>query len=262
MKDKLLTIGQLAKQAGVAPSAIRYYEAEDLLAPQERTEAGYRMYTADALQQLAFIKRAQHLGFSLQDIRQLLDFQRDRHHSSPALLQLVEQRYLEIEHQVTNLLIHRHEMNLFMRSLYFMDENIKEVFLSEIPNHICNDPLQYPAFEVLDWLIGVTHCQISFAEANSLLEPLRGMHFHLWREEDTYFILVVSEEKRVYDALTKLAEFEADCTAHNSAESLPPGVTVEEEGFLIQAKGKNAFIYARLFLALEQREFDQVQRKL
>jgi hypothetical protein len=77
------------------------------------------------------------------------------------------------------------------------------------------------------------------------------MHFHLWRDDDTYYILVVSEAKEVYLALQKLADFEADCTAHNSAESLPPGVSVAEEGFLLQAKGKNAFIYARLFMALE-----------
>ena len=256
MKDKLLTIGELAKLAGIATSAIRYYEAEGLLTPQERTAAGYRLYRTDALERLAFIKRAQQLGFSLQDVHQLLDYQSGKNSSTLALTQLVEERYLEIERQVTNLLIHRHEMSLFMQSLYEQKANHEEVLLAQMVERVCTDPLRHPVFQVLDWLIDVTHCHISFDEAYATLKPLHGMHFHLWREEDTYFILVVSQDKTVYDALQTLADFEADCTAHNSAESLPPGVSVEEDGYLLQAKGKNAFIYARLFLALE-REFNQ-----
>jgi MerR family transcriptional regulator, copper efflux regulator len=256
MNEKLLTIGQLANQAGIATSAIRYYESEGIIQPHTRTASGYRLYDPQAIHQLAFIKRAQQLGFSLQDIRQLLAYQHGNEPSSASLLQLVEERFLEIERQVTNLLIHRHEMGLFMQSLYEQKSANHEFYLPQMVEQICADPLRRPVFEVLDWLIDLTHCHIALDEAYALLEPLHGMHFHLWREEDTYFILVVSQEQQVFDALQRLADFEADCTAHNTAESLPPGISVEEEGYLLKATGKNAFIYARLFLALE-RELNQ-----
>src|SRR5438105_1037552 len=65
-------IGQLAKDAGVAPSALRYYEEAGLLTPVERTEAGYRLYSTEAIGRLRFIQRAQALGLSLKEIQELV----------------------------------------------------------------------------------------------------------------------------------------------------------------------------------------------
>lgn len=69
---KELTIGKLAKAAGVSIQTVRYYERRRLLAPAMRRESGYRVYRKDALQKLRFIKNAQALGFSLEEIRSLL----------------------------------------------------------------------------------------------------------------------------------------------------------------------------------------------
>jgi DNA-binding transcriptional MerR regulator len=255
MSERLITIGQLAQRAGIAASAIRYYEYEGLLQPESRTKAGYRMYSPQAVRQLFFIKRAQQLGFSLHDISRLIGYQQGDAISSTALVRLVEERFLEIERQVTNHLIHRHEMGIFMQSLYDQVQNIPMVngqdLFSQLIERVCSDPLRRPLQQVLDWLIEVTHCHISYDEVYALLQPLRGNHFHLWREEDTYFILIVSTDPSVFQALEQLAAFEADCTAHASAESMPPGISMAEEGYLMKAKGHNAFIYARLFLALE-----------
>ena len=55
---KKLTIGQLAKRAGLRPSALRYYEEQRLLFPDERTDAGYRLYGAAAEHTLSFIQQA------------------------------------------------------------------------------------------------------------------------------------------------------------------------------------------------------------
>jgi MerR family transcriptional regulator, copper efflux regulator len=66
-------IGQLASQAGIASSALRYYETAGLLGPGERTEAGYRLYEPEALGRLQFIQRAKALGLSLGEIRRLVD---------------------------------------------------------------------------------------------------------------------------------------------------------------------------------------------
>jgi DNA-binding transcriptional MerR regulator len=68
-----LTIGELARQAAVNVETIRYYERRGLLAEPPRTRAGYRLYGDDARWRLDFICRAKQLGFTLTEIRDLLD---------------------------------------------------------------------------------------------------------------------------------------------------------------------------------------------
>lgn len=67
--------GELAKQGHVNFQTIRYYEQEGLLPAPPRSSAGYRKYPATAVQRLRFIKNAKELGFSLHEIRELLDLQ-------------------------------------------------------------------------------------------------------------------------------------------------------------------------------------------
>ena len=67
-----LTIGRLARLGGVNLETIRYYEREGLLQKPPRTQAGYRLFPNETVQRLRFIKRAQELGFSLAEIRELL----------------------------------------------------------------------------------------------------------------------------------------------------------------------------------------------
>lgn len=68
----MFTIGKLASQAELSIDAIRYYEKERLLRPARKTDAGYRLYDQNALRRIRFIKQAQHCGFSLTEIRELL----------------------------------------------------------------------------------------------------------------------------------------------------------------------------------------------
>jgi len=67
-----LSIGQLARGGGVPIDTVRYYERNGLLAPADRTASGYRKYGGAELRRLRFIRRAKALGFTLDDIRQLL----------------------------------------------------------------------------------------------------------------------------------------------------------------------------------------------
>ena len=67
-----LTIGKLATAAGVNPQTIRYYERAGLFAKPARTPSGYRQYGPEELRRLRFIRRAQHLGFSLAEVGELL----------------------------------------------------------------------------------------------------------------------------------------------------------------------------------------------
>lgn len=67
------TIGQLARLSGAGVETIRYYEREGLLPAPPRRASGYRQYPQDALARLRFIRHAKELGFSLKDIRELLE---------------------------------------------------------------------------------------------------------------------------------------------------------------------------------------------
>lgn len=67
-----LRIGVLAAQAGVSPDALRFYERQGLLKPPQRSAAGYRLYEAAALDRVIFIKRAQALGLTLSEVREIL----------------------------------------------------------------------------------------------------------------------------------------------------------------------------------------------
>lgn len=73
-----LTIGRLAELGGVNLETVRYYERRGLLPKPPRTEAGYRQFPPDTAQRLRFIKRAQELGFSLEEIRDLLALRVER----------------------------------------------------------------------------------------------------------------------------------------------------------------------------------------
>ena len=67
-----LTIGQVASQAGVNLQTVRYYQRRNLIAQPPKPASGYRRYAADTVERIRFIKRAQGLGFSLDEIRELL----------------------------------------------------------------------------------------------------------------------------------------------------------------------------------------------
>jgi MerR family transcriptional regulator, copper efflux regulator len=65
-------IGSLARRAGVRIDTVRYYERNGLLAPRERLPSGYRRYGEVEVSRLRFIRRAQALGFTLKEVRELL----------------------------------------------------------------------------------------------------------------------------------------------------------------------------------------------
>lgn len=67
-----LTIGQLALAAGVSADTVRYYERLKLIPRPARTRAGYRIYSSEDIEQLRFIKQAQTLGLSLDEIKELI----------------------------------------------------------------------------------------------------------------------------------------------------------------------------------------------
>jgi MerR family transcriptional regulator, copper efflux regulator len=67
-----MTIGQIAREAGIGVETIRFYEREGLLERPTRRQSGYRQFEPEAIAQLRFIKQAQRLGFTLREVRELL----------------------------------------------------------------------------------------------------------------------------------------------------------------------------------------------
>jgi DNA-binding transcriptional MerR regulator len=70
---KAMQIGEVAKRSGVGIETIRYYEREGLLSEPQRRPSGYRLYDAATLKRLEYICRAKELGFTLAEIRELLE---------------------------------------------------------------------------------------------------------------------------------------------------------------------------------------------
>ena len=75
---ELIGIGALASRAGVGIDTVRYYEREGLLAPRTRLASGYRRYSSLEVSRLRFIRKAQALGFSLKEVRELLSLSSHR----------------------------------------------------------------------------------------------------------------------------------------------------------------------------------------
>ena len=96
------TVNQIAKQTGVSVRTLHHYDAIGLLKPTEITEAGYRLYDADALERLYLIIVYRELGFSLKKIAELLnapDF--DRNQALEEQIALLEEKREQIQNRIT-----------------------------------------------------------------------------------------------------------------------------------------------------------------
>jgi MerR family transcriptional regulator, copper efflux regulator len=98
-----LTIGAVAKRAGVPIDTIRYYEREGLLPEPLRRASGYRSYNESAVSRLRFIRRAKDLGFTLEEIRDLLALSADRHRGVKAVRQRAQERLASIDARIAEL---------------------------------------------------------------------------------------------------------------------------------------------------------------
>ncbi len=98
-----LTIGQLAKAAGVNVQTIRFYERKGLLKPSARRASGYRLYDAESLKRLNFIIQAKGLGFSLAEAKGLLGLRVARAGNPDAVRAKVELKLAEVRQKIARL---------------------------------------------------------------------------------------------------------------------------------------------------------------
>jgi DNA-binding transcriptional MerR regulator len=113
--SKALTIGTLARRMGVQPSAVRFYERQGLIA-SERLANGYRVYSRDAANALSFICRAKALGFSLDQIAEILDIRRRDAEPCACVKGLIERNLAEVERKLGELSRLRRELKALAAS--------------------------------------------------------------------------------------------------------------------------------------------------
>ena len=245
----LLTIGRLAERANVSTSMLRFYEREGLLRPASRSRSGYRLYAPEAEHTLLFIRRAQRLGLSLEDIKLVLAG-RDRRGTGSAVVGIAEQRFLEIERRLTELLVLRHELELFLDDLasrigHSAGEGAGRLY-RDLLEHVCGHPDRPVAASSMTRLMRRIGCALADAERERLFAALRGHHVHVWREGDGYAVLMPGHDPKFGEALRQLMTAEVGCQAH-----VDLSLSDTAEGPLLTAHGDGAFLFAQLFLALE-----------
>ena len=98
-----MNIGQAAKASGVTAKMIRYYESIGLIIPADRTESNYRVYGADDIHTLRFIKRARTLGFSMDETAALLGLWQDKSRASADVKAIATNHIAELENKITEL---------------------------------------------------------------------------------------------------------------------------------------------------------------
>lgn len=97
-----VTVGVLARRVGVAAGTVRYYESLGLLPQAQRSAAGYRLYRTSDASRLRFIRRAQELGFSLDEVRTLLKLSQAGGHAAD-VRQLTEDKIADITERIRDL---------------------------------------------------------------------------------------------------------------------------------------------------------------
>lgn len=103
VKAKPLTAGLIAQKAGINLETVRYYERRGLLPQPPRSAAGYRMFPPEAARRLRFIKRAQDLGFSLQEIRELLALRTSSRTSTEEVRKRAQAKIADITRKIKTL---------------------------------------------------------------------------------------------------------------------------------------------------------------
>ncbi len=109
MKDTF-QIGEIARKIGVQPESVRYYERIGLLPKTKRGTGGYRVFTREHLDRVELIKKMQALGFSLDQIRRMLDLKFTHGHSCQHVRDGLRQKLKAIDRQIADLNAFRNEV--------------------------------------------------------------------------------------------------------------------------------------------------------
>ncbi|MBX3401034.1 MAG: MerR family transcriptional regulator [Gemmataceae bacterium] len=98
-----MKIGEVAKRSSIGIETIRYYEREGLLLEPERRPSGYRQYDESTVERLEYIRRAKELGFTLAEIRELMELSFNAHAGCDHIRQRAEAKITDIEEKIRSL---------------------------------------------------------------------------------------------------------------------------------------------------------------
>ena len=99
-KQSALKIGEVAKRSGIGIETLRFYERSGVLEKPSRTESGYRVYDEAVLERSAFIKQAQALGFSLDEVKRIIDDARAGTSPCDEVREIVQRRLHELDERL------------------------------------------------------------------------------------------------------------------------------------------------------------------
>ena len=105
-----LKIGEVAKRSGVGVETLRFYESRGLITPISRTQAGYRLYDSSVFDRLVFIKKAQLVGFSLDEIARIIDESADGSRPCAEVRRLAAEKLADLERKIDELVRYRDEL--------------------------------------------------------------------------------------------------------------------------------------------------------
>ncbi len=111
MTSEWLTIGDLARATATKVETVRYYERIGLLPAPARTSGNYRAYGPDHLNRLSFVRRARDLGFSIEQVRELLGLADDRERSCEAVDAIVREHLAAVARKIADLAALRRELD-------------------------------------------------------------------------------------------------------------------------------------------------------
>lgn len=109
-EERRLRIGEVARESGVAVETLRSYERRGLLGRPTRTGANYRVYDATVLERLAFIKRAQAIGFSLDEITEILAESAEGRLPCHHVREMTRRKLGELDRRLSEMRRHRQEL--------------------------------------------------------------------------------------------------------------------------------------------------------
>jgi len=123
-----MKIGELAKKVGITTQAVRYYERIGLLEEPVRTSSGYRQYDEHAVDFLRFVKKAQQLGFNLQEVKTIWNIVSSGRKPCGYVLKQTEQKLVEVDKRIEEL----QEFRLLLLNILR-----KRKILDTLPEDIC-----------------------------------------------------------------------------------------------------------------------------
>jgi DNA-binding transcriptional MerR regulator len=110
-----MKIGEVARKSGVGIETLRFYEKSGLLDRPGRTYSGYRVYGADVLDRISFIKQAQVLGFSLDEIARIIKHKQKGESPCEEVREIVQTRLMELEERIKQMNRYRKELTATLK---------------------------------------------------------------------------------------------------------------------------------------------------